>query len=334
MTSRERMRKTLEYARPDRVPRQLWLLPYATDHYPGAVDRIHHDFPDDITNPPEVYSTPPHTEGDPYTPGFYRDEWGCVFENHQPGYIGEVKEPLLRDWNDTGKIRTPDELLTLDVAAVNDYCRNTDTFVIPGCFARPFERLQFIRTTEKLFCDLMDQPPELFALIGRIHAFYIKQLELWAKTDVDALFFMDDWGAQRSLLISPDLWRSIFKPLYRDYITIAHDHGKYCFMHSDGYIIDIIPDLIGLGLDALNSQIFCMGADKLGERFRGKLTFWGEIDRQHILPYASPDEVSAAVRNVREALYCDGGAIAQCEFGPGARPENVYRVFETWNEPG
>jgi hypothetical protein len=332
MTSRELVRKTLEFASPERIPRQLWLLPYATEHCPNMVNRIHRDFPDDITNPPEVYKIPLLIEGDPYVPGLYRDEWGCVFENRQCGYIGEVKKPLLKDWNEVDTVRTPDELLTLDVDSVNTYCGNTGTFVIPGCFARPFERLQFIRTTEQMFIDLMDQPEELFVLIERIHSFYMKQLELWAQTGVDALYFMDDWGAQHSLLISPDLWRTIFKPLYRDYITLAHDHGKYCFMHSDGYIIDIIPDLIELGLDALNSQIFCMGVEKLGERFRGKLTFWGEIDRQHILPYASVDEVTQAVRSARDSLYSNGGVIAQCEFGPGAQPDNVYRVFETWNE--
>lgn len=49
--------------------------------------------------------------------------------------------------------------------------------------------------------------------------------------------------------------------MYKDYIDIAKKNGKKIFMHSDGYIIDIIPDLIELGLDALNCQIFCMGAE-------------------------------------------------------------------------
>ncbi len=61
-------------------------------------------------------------------------------------------------------------------------------------------------------------------------------------------------------------------------------------MHSDGYTFRIFPDLIDLGLDAFNTQIFCMGVDKL-EQFKGKITFWGEIDRQHLLVDASPEEV-------------------------------------------
>ena len=155
---------------------------------------------------------------------------------------------------------------------------------------------------------------------------------MWAQTDVDALNFMDDWGSQRALLISPKQWRAIFKPLYREYVEIAHRHGKKAFMHSDGYIADVIPDLIEIGLDTLNSQVFCMGVEQLGERFAGQITFWGEVDRQHLLGEATIPEVVEAVRRAKAALWRGGGAIAQCEFGPGGRPENVWAVYETWEE--
>ena len=66
----------------------------------------------------------------------------------------------------------------------------------------------------------------------------------WAQTDVDCLQMMDDWGSQKSLLISPKLWRQYFGPMYKDYIDIAHNAGKKISMHSDGYTLDILPDLI------------------------------------------------------------------------------------------
>ncbi len=126
------------------------------------------------------------------------------------------------------------------------------------------------------------------------------------------------------------LYREVFKPLYRDYADIARRAGKKLFMHSDGYILDIYPDLIEIGVDAVNSQLFCMGIDAL-KPYKGRITFWGEIDRQHLLPYASPDEIRSAVEQVYGALWQDGGCIAQCEFGAGARPENVQAVFEAWD---
>jgi uroporphyrinogen-III decarboxylase len=75
-----------------------------------------------------------------------------------------------------------------------------------------------------------------------------------------------------------------------------------------------------------------MNIEALGAQFGGKITFWGEMDRQYLLPFGTTDEVSEAVRRVKDALYYQGGVIAQCEFGPGAKPENVYRMFQTWED--
>ena len=179
--------------------------------------------------------------------------------------------------------------------------------------------------------DLAEESPGFQEMLKMVHEFYVEEMQVWADTDVDALNFMDDWGSQQSLLISPDQWRRLFKPLYRDYIDIAHAAGKKAFMHSDGYILDVIPDLIELGLDALNSQIFCMGVENLAP-FRGKLCFWGEIDRQHLLRSGTPTEIRSAVELVHDTLNARGGVIAQCEFGPGVNPENVREVFTSWNE--
>lgn len=106
---------------------------------------------------------------------------------------------------------------------------------------------------------------------------------------------------------------------------------KISLSDSDGYILDIIPDLIEIGIDALNSQIFCMGLEKL-EQFRGQITFWGEIDRQNILPFGSSEDVENAVKSVKDHLWKDGGCIAQCDFGVGVNPQNVFKVFETWGK--
>ncbi len=102
-------------------------------------------------------------------------------------------------------------------------------------------------------------------------------------------------------------------------------------MHSDGHITEIIPDLIEVGVQALNAQIFCMGVEDLGRQFKGKITFWGEIDRQQLLVHGTRQEIAQAVHMVWNSLYAQGGVIAQCEFGLEANPENVLAVFEAWN---
>jgi hypothetical protein len=330
LTGRDLVRRTLEFDAPPRVPRQMWVLPWATERHPERVHRIQRRFPDDLLSAPPAYRTPPRVTGDRHAPGTYVDEWGCVFTNVQAGVIGEVKSPPLTDWDRVDEIRVPVERLTLDTDEVNAFCRATDRFVIAGVFPRPFEQLQFIRGSESLYLDLLERPPGLADLVARMHAFYLDELEVWAGTEVDALMLMDDWGAQSAMLVDPRLWREMFRPLYRDYIELAHRHGKPMFMHSDGYILDILPDLIDLGLDALNCQVFCMDVERLGERFGGRITFWGEMDRQRILPHGTPEEVVAATERMRRAFDRGGGVIAQCEFGPGADPDNVEAFFAAW----
>ncbi|MCE5340002.1 MAG: hypothetical protein LLF92_02575 [Planctomycetaceae bacterium] len=331
MTSRELVYRTLEFKRPKRIPRHIWLLPWAEQEYPKDCQRIRAAYPDDIVVPEFQFRYKPKTVGDSYAVGTYIDEWGCIFENIQRGVIGEVKKSQLNDITEWEKVRVPEELLTFDIEEINAWCAQSEKFVFAGCCPRPFERLQFICGSTNVYLNLATWPSEFDKLLKKIHQFYLENVERWCQTNVDAIFFMDDWGSQNSLLISPVMWRSVFKPLYKAYIDIAHKYGKKVFMHSDGYIIDIFPDLIELGLDAINSQIFCMGIENLAA-FRGKITFWGEIDRQHLLPYASLDEIREAVKNIGKALYSNGGIIAQCEFGPAAKPENVETVFEEWDK--
>ena len=331
-TPRRLVQKTLTFDAPARIPRHPWTLAWAEIHYPQELARIYRRFPSDIVTSPAFLRRPLLTQGVDTEIGRYVDEWGCAFINIQRGVIGEVKTPLIQTWADLDKVRPPEERLSVDVDQVNAFCRASDCFVLAGACPRPFERMQFLRGSQALYLDLAEEPPELFALIERIHAANLQEMELWAGTEVDALNMMDDWGAQRRLLISPRQWRRIFKPLYQAYVDIAHAHGKYIFMHSDGHIFDIYPDLIEIGVDAINSQLFCMDIEHIGERFAGEITFWGEIDRQHLLPYATRAEIDAAVRRVHGALYRQGGVIAQCEFGNGARPENVEQVYESWAE--
>jgi uroporphyrinogen decarboxylase len=335
MTSRQRVHKALEFDRPDRVPRNLWQLPIAQAKYGAAtMEAFKQRWPDDFSGPGVPNKALRSLcRGDAHAIGQYVDEWGCVFENVQAGVIGEVKQPLLEDWSRLDDLRLPVEAFQIDRAAVNRACAQSDKFVQGGCCPRPFERMQFLRGSENLYMDLAEMSSEVCELLGRVHSFFRQELELWAKTDVDALVFMDDWGAQNALLIDPALWRRMFKPLYAEYAQIAHDAGKKILMHSDGHIAAIYEDLIEIGIDAINSQLFCMDIEELGRRYAGRITFWGEIDRQHVLPHGTCADASAAVKRVVENLYQPaGGVIAQFELGPGAKLENAEAIYQTWQD--
>lgn len=331
-TPREIVYQTLDRASPPRAARDLWYLPSAEARFPVELPAVLAEYPPDFLPIDGHLKVKPPTQGDAYAVGHYTDEWGCTFENIQAGVIGEVKQSLVADWDtDLPKVHFPREWLTLDRDAINRDCAATDCFTFAEPVPRPFEQLQFIRGPEELYIDLADPPPALLGLIRDMHALYCEALEAWARTDVDALRFMDDWGSQRALLISPRQWRELFKPLYRDYGQIAHAHGKRLFMHSDGHIAAILGDLVEIGIDALNSQIFCMGVEALAP-YAGQITFWGELDRQHLLREGAPADIAAAVRSVHHHLWREGGCIAQCEFGSTSRPENVRAMFATWDE--
>jgi len=333
MTSRERTQKALSFSKPDRAPRNLWALPYVSLFRKDELDAVLDKYPSDIESPER---SPGGGNDDDIRrlskAGAYTDEWGSVWEVGEPGIIGEVKHPALADWSKLDKFQPPwDSVTKRDLSYVNRYCDQSDKFMLSSVSARPFERLQFLRGTENVFMDLACDEPEIRKTLAMIHEYYLLDVSAWAATNVDAIFLMDDWGTNRSLLINPEMWRAIFKPLYKDYCRIIHDAGKSVFFHSDGNIEAIYPDLIEIGVDSLNSQLFCMDIEGLAKRHKGKITFWGEIDRQHVLPFGTTEDVRNAVHRVRNALGegC-GGAIAQCEWGKDNSRENIEAVFEAW----
>lgn len=334
MTPRERVRYTLQFKSTDRVPRDLWTLPYISLFRQNELDGFLANYPVDIRYAEPSLELQDAERNKLAGPGSYVDEWGSLWNVGEPGIIGEVKKPAISDWSRLEHFQLPWKTIQKrSIEYVNQQCRRYDKFILSAVCARPFERLQFLRGTENVFIDLAYDTAELRKLIEMVHEFYIKDVDFWTRTDVDGVFLMDDWGSNHSLLIDPQMWRSVFKPLYQEYCRMIHQAGKYVFFHSDGCIESIYPDMIEIGVDALNSQLFVMDIEKLALQYKGKITFWGEIDRQKILPFGSPDDVRGAVRRIRKALYDgNGGVIAQCEWGKDNPAENINAVFETWCE--
>ncbi len=345
-TSREIVKRCITFNNPERMPRDLWVLPWMETNHPEMLQKVRDTYPSDIAWLPgnsnfswvsSVYNVSPKLKGNPYKVGEYIDEWGCVFNNVHDGIIGEVKNPIIEDLADIDKFQAPYDVLPKDYDKarefVNKFCASSDKFVFGSCCPRPWERIQFILGTENAMIDVMLYEEEFKKLLKIIHDFYVKELEFWASTDVDVLMFMDDWGSQNQLLMRPEMWSDIFKPLYKEYCDIANSHGKHIFMHSDGYIIDIYKDLIEIGVDAVNSQLFCMDMEQVAKEAKGKITFWGEIDRQHVLVSNDLQKGRDAVRKVAKSLYdSKGGIIAQFELGPGANPEMAMAIYDEWDK--
>ena len=334
MNSRERVLSTLSFEKVDRAPRQLWTLPGVTLFRNDELKIVKDKFPDDLGSPVYHYGRGKQEKGTKGMVGIWVDEWGCVRESKIPGVAGAIVGCPIDSWAALDSYQPPWEVLDdADFSQINRSCEHADKFMLLSSKAKPFTTMQMIRGMEQLLYDLAYCEKELYRLRDMIHEFNLRSVTMCAETDVDGVQLVDDWGTQISLLISPDLWREFFKPLYKEYCDILLAKGKYIFFHSDGHIEAIYPDLIELGIHALNSQVFCMDMDKLGRQYAGKIVFWGEMDRQHILPFGTEDEVRNAVRRIANTLrYNKSGVIAQCEWGANDPIENILTFFDEWEK--
>jgi hypothetical protein len=334
MTGRERVKAALTFNNPDRVPRDLWALPYVTLFEKESFDAVIRKYPMDIGTSQLSPGWSDKVIKASAASGSYRDDWGSEWQVGEPGVVGEVKKPALYDWDSLKSFQPPWNLIRKrDLSYANKSCEESDKFMLSDVTARPFERLQFLRGTENLFMDIAYDAAEMRKLLEMVHEFYLEDVRQWCASSVDAVFLMDDWGTNRSLLIDPKVWRALFKPLYKEYCDMIHSAGKFAFFHTDGNTESIFGDLVEVGMDAINSQLFVMNIEELSRKYRGKVTFWGEVDRQHVLPFGTKEEVQQAVRRVKEVFDGGkGGVIAQCEWGKQNPRQNIETVFETWQD--
>jgi hypothetical protein len=322
------------FKNPDRAPRDLWALPYISLHRKEEFDEVVKKYPMDIGLSQLSPGWDDKVVQATAKAGCYEDDWGSIWQVGEPGVIGEVKSPAIAQWSDFNAFQPPWDLVrNRDMSHVNRLCDESDKFMLSDVTARPFERLQFLRGSENLYLDIGYGTTEIRKLLDMVHEFYIEDITSWCKSNVDGIFFMDDWGDNSGPLINPEIFRELFKPLYREYCEIIHAHGKFAFFHTDGNTQKIYGDFVEVGMDAINSQLFAMDIEELADKYRGKVTFWGEMDRQYVMPFGSREEIRQAVRRVRKALDDGaGGVIAQCEWGKADPRENVETIFETWVE--
>jgi len=97
-------------------------------------------------------------------------------------------------------------------------------------------------------------------------------------------------------MIHPSLWRSFFRPAYARLCGIGAHAGKNVWFHSDGGIAAIVPDWSRLGVQVLNPQVDAVGATGSWRACAGRTCIEGDLDRQWLLPFGTPDAVRAAVR--------------------------------------
>jgi uroporphyrinogen-III decarboxylase len=158
-------------------------------------------------------------------------------------------------------------------------------------------------------------------------------IERYAELGFDGYIFCDDWGLQNRLMISPQAWRMIWKPRYATIFQAAQKAGMLTFLHSCGYIIDILDDLIEAGLNVIHmDQQENMGLEILGKRFGGRLTFFAPVDIQRTMVYGTEEEIRRYCRSMTRHLGRPLGGFIPCWYGDpigaGHRQEAIEAMCE------
>lgn len=335
MTSRERVSRAIKFQQPDRPPISHAILPSAQYHYGEELSKIINSFHEDFGW--HFLPDLPREKLPPlYRLGKHRDDWGTLWWVTVEGRCGiPVEYPIKPDLSDYKQYKWP-EVFSAGVPEYKLYSGHMagrrDDYYARGGWIVFFEQMQQLFGFENLLVALSLEMPEVFQLRDDLLKFNLAWLDKWLASDYQGIHFADDWGSQTNLLIPPDLWRSFFKPVYKEMFSKVKNKGLHVWYHSDGNILEIIPDLIELGVDVLNCQASVMDFKQLN-KFTGKIAFRTDIDRQKVLPFVSSGEVKEYVFELFHNLGTpDGGIIACGEISEDVPLENIKAMYEAFTE--
>ncbi len=261
-----------------------------------------------------------------------KDQFGAVWLLDQKGDFGVVENNLLPEPScDTYKFPEPEE------SAIRETCRKLVSSIDEGKFAMftigfsLFERAWTLRGMENVLADMVLNPEFLDELMERITAYNLAVIDIVLEYPVDALFFGDDWGQQKGLIMGPGYWRRFIKPGLAKMYRRVKEGGKYICQHSCGDIQEVFPDLIDLGLDIYNTfqpEIYDVQAVK--KMYGSNLTFYGGISTQRVLPFGTAAEVRNETRQMMQIVGSGGGyVVAPTHAMPPDIPvENMLAFLE------
>ncbi|MFO8006101.1 MAG: uroporphyrinogen decarboxylase family protein [Candidatus Brocadiia bacterium] len=345
LTPKERWLAVLSGEQPDRVPLDYWATGEATrrlldhlgcDSMEQLRERLHLDTPVHVG---PKYIGPPVPEDE--------DIYGCRYRTaqYEGGAYRECVHNPLAD--------------CASVAEVEDACRwpSADWYdfsVIPaqlegnedrpvaGGGSEPFLTYKNLRGQEQAFMDLVLNPELVHHCLDRLFAFRFeltRRIYEQIPGKVTYSYVAEDMGSQTGLLMSLEHIREFLLPRMKRMMDLAHEAGAHVFHHSDGAVMEVLPDLVEAGIDVLNPiQWRCDGMDRqvLKERFGDRIAFHGAMDNQQTLVYGSVEEVRREVADNIRILGSGGGYIlAPCHnIQAVSPPENIVAMYEAALELG
>jgi len=343
VNKRDRVLAAINLSRPDRAPiRHLLSVPAAILIHREKLLSIINKYPDDFT--PSVIRIPkPEELGAESKIGTNRDEWGITWKSTMNGLFGHVHDYPIKSWDDLDGYEFPPLPSQREIEKMKKYVSErkekgyfAELSFNPRGYGCYFEKMWQLRGFSNLMADFIKKPRKLYEFADRLQEYVMDYIERVLEAKPDAISSQDDWGNQKGLLVRPEFWREFFKPRYKKIFGLVHDHGAYLSFHSDGYTIDIIPDLVEAGVNILNPQFSCHKLEDLAEITRGKVCVASDVDRQYILPRGSPKDVETYIKHVVDLFGYgnDGGLILMGEINVDTPLENVEAMYEAFVEYG
>jgi Uroporphyrinogen decarboxylase (URO-D) len=253
-----------------------------------------------------------------------------------------VEEFTLLSDADIAHVKREAERLSAEGKAVMFVVGDTgfgDIAFVPGL---KLKHPRGIRDIQQWYMSLSLRPEHLREIFERQCDVGIRNLQAVHAACGDAISVVyvsgTDFGAQDRPFISPKLYRDLFKPFHRRVNDWIHEHTHWkSFIHSDGAMWRLLDDVVEAGFDILNpvqTSAAEMDPRALKATFGERLTFWGGgIETQTVLPFGTPDEVRAMVKE-RMRIFGPGGGFV---FTPihnlqaWVPAENIVALYEAVN---
>ncbi len=276
----------------------------------------------------------------------YVDEWGCKWAKEEKagaGDMGQVEYHPLEDWSQLDEFILPDPFAPGRFDGLEEALALSGERYVqlnsPHCL---FERMHFLRGFEALLIDIYTEPEKVKELADRVIEYQIgivKEAHRLSKGRIDCFDTTDDWGTQHGLLISPELWREIFKPCYKRLVDAIHAAGMHIRFHIDGKVNAIMEDFVELGIDIVNiHQPQLLGIEEIGKRFAGRICFEAAVDIQVTLPTGDKKAIEDEVKKLIECWATPEGGLIAVEYryldAIGATQESLQWALDAFRKYG
>lgn len=266
------------------------------------------------------------------------DPYGSVWRiDRRPFHLEEpvLKEPSLAGYVFPSVGRYFDAAWRAEAVTTLDDL--ADHFVVAGFGFGVFERTWAMRGFVDALSDAASEPAFYDDLVERIAEHQLQIIDRLLKLPLDGIMFSDDWGYQRGVLLGPERWRRFIKPRLARMYARVHAAGKCTLSHCCGSVVEILPDIIEVGLDVLESvqpEAEGMNPYELKRRFGDHIAFWGGLGSQSMVPFGTPAEIRAEVRKLCREMGSGGGYILAPakSLQPETPTANAAAVVESFLE--